>query len=685
MTRQRSTGDTADSSAPSVVPEDAGAVRPPGADPAGVAALALSASAADPSLNAELRAFLSKRNEVAADEGALLAAQRTLVERRISRARLEDEHIAAQNRHLHLQHVHDRLRLVLDVGLAALGVVLLAGLTWTLYGAFSDRAIIVNSFAVAPKLEAQGESGTIVAAMLIDQIGRLKKSSRYGGAKRSVADALDDRVQVDIPEMRVSVGELRRLLHETLGHRIQIRGELLEGPTGLTLTLRGTDLPSKSFAGKADELPTLVSQAAEYVYGRTDPVLMAYYLQRSGRREDAIAFIRGAYGPASIADRAVLLNSWGNALGSVQRLPEALDKFKAAIELKPDLWFPYFNLIVWQIGAGRDEQALQAGRDFERAAHRDRWFGPHSTEDNFAELDALRGDLSRAIRGMRMDYDASGGQGTGGWSVGAEIAWVYAQQHDPANAELFLATNPDAVGIEGALIDEGSLIAAAAARGLVALDLARYAEAANDWDEWAKRLAAAPSGVLQYEPLFLFRRCWPPIVYELAGRRADADTALAAVERLTNLDCYRTRGDVYDHRGEFAQAERAYAAGVEHAPSLPQGYFSWGNALLRHQNYAAAIEKLAAANKRGPNWADPLEAWGEALAAQRKFKEAIAKYAEAARYAPRWGALYLHWGEAIDELGDRTRAHAQYQKAQTLALSEADQRTVALHLAVVPR
>ena len=56
-----------------------------------------------------------------------------------------------------------------------------------------------------------------------------------------------------------------------------------------------------------------------------------------------------------------------------------------------------------------------------------------------------------------------------GWSIGAEIAWVYAQQHDLANAEFFLATNPDAVGIDGALIDEAALIAAAAARGRVAI------------------------------------------------------------------------------------------------------------------------------------------------------------------------------------------------------------------------
>lgn len=677
--------DIVDLSAP-LDADPASSAKPPGPDSAGVAALALGASSrADASVDAELREFLSTRNEVARDERALLDAQRTLVERRITRSRLEEEHLTAQNRHLHLQHIHDRLRLVLDVGLAALGVALLVGIAWALYGAFSDRSIIVNAFTVAPKREEQGESGTMVATMLIDEIRRLTKSSRYGGAKRAVADALDDNVQVDIPEMHVSLAELRRLLHETLGHRTQIRGELLEGPTGLTLAVRGTGLPAKSFAGKMDELPTLVSEAAEYIYGYTDPVLMAYYLQRSGRNDETIAFIRSVYGPASNADRAVLLNVWGNALGGNRHLEAALDKFNRATELDPDLWTPYYNRLWYQVGAGREEQALSAGREFERAGHRGRWFGRHASEDWYDRLDELRGDLPSAIRASRMDYDLSGGQGTGGWAVATQVAWLYAEQHDPANTEFFLAANPDAVGIEGAQIDEGAIIMSAAARALVALDLARYTEAANDWDEWAKRLALAPGKVRQFDVLFLNRHCWPPIAYELAGRSADADVALTAIESFPHLDCYRVRGDVYDHRGDFTQAERAYAAGVAHAPSVPQGYFSWGAALLRHQQYAQAIEKLVAAHERGPNWADPLEVWGEALAAQKKFPEAVSKYAEAARSAPQWGALYLHWGEALDHLGDRTRALAMYQKAEALALSEADQRRVAQHLATVSR
>jgi tetratricopeptide (TPR) repeat protein len=677
LTNQKSTQEGSDPTFSEADPSPTGVAGP---DPAAIAALALSAAAQEPGVAEELTEYLRTRNDVSRDERALLEAQRKLVEKRTSRAALEEEHIAAQNRHLHVQHVHDWLRLVLGLGLAALGVALLAGLAWALYGALSDRAIIINAFTVTPKLEAQGQSGTLVAAMLIDEIGRLTKSSRYGGSKRSVADGLEDKVQVDIPEMHISIGELRRLLHETLGHRLQIRGELLESATGLTLTVRGTNLPAKSFSGKPDELPELISRAAEYVYGHTDPVLMAYYLNRAGRAADAIAFIQSAYAPASQEDRAVLLNVWGNVLASQRHLQEALAKFDAAIELDPNFWFPYYNRIIWQIGSGREEQALEAGREFERASGRGHLFGARTTEDNFSELDALRGDHVSAIREMRQDFDASGGQGTAGWAVANEISWEYAGQHDPANAELFLATNPDALGLEGSIIDQGSLIEGAADRAMVAMDVANYADAARQWDEWARLLAIAPPQVTQYEPVFYFHYCWPPLAYEFAGRRADADAALARVESFTNTDCYRVRGDILDHRGDFGRAQRIYAAGVQHAPSLPQAYLSWGESLLRHRDYAAAIDKFEAAHERGPKWADPLEAWGEALAAQKNYKEAIAKFTAAADYAPRWGALYVRWGNALDELGDRTQARSQYVKASHLSLSADDQHEVARRL-----
>ena len=86
----------------------------------------------------------------------------------------------------------------------------------------------------------------------------------------------------------MSFGELRRLLHQSLGHLTEIHGTLVDTKDGYALTVRGTDLPAKAFSGKTDELPGLVTRAAEYAYGNSDRRAMAYYLERAGRQDEAI-------------------------------------------------------------------------------------------------------------------------------------------------------------------------------------------------------------------------------------------------------------------------------------------------------------------------------------------------------------------------------------------------------------
>jgi len=132
-------------------------------DPAGVASLGLNAST-NPAITEALSGFLHEQRELVRRQCGVADKQSALLERRIERAELEKEHIEAQNHHLHLQHFHDKMRLVLDVGLATLGVALLIGIGWTVYGAITDRSIVVNTFTVAPKLESAGTSGPTVAA-----------------------------------------------------------------------------------------------------------------------------------------------------------------------------------------------------------------------------------------------------------------------------------------------------------------------------------------------------------------------------------------------------------------------------------------------------------------------------------------------------------------------------------------
>jgi hypothetical protein len=71
-----------------------------------------------------------------------------------------------------------------------------------------------------------------------------------------------------VPEAGISIGELSRLLKARFGHDLHISGDLVETPTGaLALTVRGDNVPPKTFNGPATELAKLTTDAAEYVYG----------------------------------------------------------------------------------------------------------------------------------------------------------------------------------------------------------------------------------------------------------------------------------------------------------------------------------------------------------------------------------------------------------------------------------
>ena len=122
-----------------------------------------------------------------------------------------------------------------------------------------------------------------------------------------------------------------------------------------------------------------------------------------------------------------------------------------------------------------------------------------------------------------------------------------------------------------------------------------------------------------------------------AGHPDKADAVLNSAG--TFVDCYRFRADILDHRGDWPDAQKAYAEAVALAPDLPAAYYSWGAALASHGDLAGAEAKFRDANQRGPRWADPLKAWGDVLAKEGHTKEALAKYDEALKYAPNWKQL----------------------------------------------
>ena len=78
------------------------------------------------------------------------------------------------------------------------------------------------------------------------------------------------------------------------------------------MTVRGDGVLPKIFTGGAGDLDKLTTQAAEYIYGQSQPGLYATYLRNAGRDAEAMAFAKAAYATSSAEDRALSAEHLGH-------------------------------------------------------------------------------------------------------------------------------------------------------------------------------------------------------------------------------------------------------------------------------------------------------------------------------------------------------------------------------------
>ncbi|HEX3700815.1 MAG TPA: hypothetical protein VHV27_09090 [Phenylobacterium sp.] len=528
-------------------------------------------------------------------------------------------------RHLRTRRWRDGLQLafqLLGVGIAA---VIGLAIAIMLRDAFTSRAVVVETFGAPPALAARGLSGTAVAEGFLDQLTVLQAATRSTAAKRNLSSAWTGDIKVDVAETGVSVGDIDRLLKKRLGHDQHISGDLVQTEaSGLQLTVRGDGVLPKTFAGGPGELGKLTTQAAEYVYGEAEPGLYAAYLDNVGRPQDAIDFIKAAYSGASDQERPYLLNVWGNSLGNVGApTVDALAVYRKALELKPDFWIAYNNVMnaTWLLGD--EEAAWRTGEALAKAAG---GRPGKAREVYYQNWDTLTWNLLPARAAEVADAGASGGVGTGISANGVAMADFDMRLHDPAATELDLQT------VRGDVSDPTIPAMSHFVRGRLAAEAGDTARAVAEME--AFQVGFANPTVGSNYPGYL---CWVAPAEEAAGHPDRADAIFKAAGSF--VDCYRFRADALDHRGDWAGAQAAYARAVALAPDLPAGFYSWGLALARHGDLAGAAAKLAAANQRGPHWADPLKAWGDILARQGRWTDALGKYDEAVKWAPAWAEL----------------------------------------------
>ena len=579
-----------------------------------------------------------------------------------SQTKLQDLHekkLKADLRHLHTElqlqkiaNVRERLKLVLDVGLALLGLALIALIGAAVYSATRSQSVVVDAFSVPPDFAAQGNTGVVVAGGFLDRLTTLQNATRADATHHSIEDAWSNDVKIDIPETGVSLGEVLTYLRGWLGHDIHISGSVVHAGDAIVLNVRGSGFPAKTFTGSPAELAKLTSEAAEYIYGQSEPYLYGSWLESNGRDKDAIAFVQSVYAGAPEEQRPNLLNVWGNALIDLGDIPGSLEKYRAELRLNAEAWIAYNNIISDQIISGDEEGALQTAAEMEREVKRLGFFSKPVNPTYFQNQEVLRMDLPVIHAVIVADMEGNQGNGTATAQDAPGDAEYLARMHDPRAAELELETSPGA-GSDPFVIADTAFV-----RGLIRLFAGQYQAAYPLFADADRQVSQSPAVATSF---YAPPACDAALAAEMIGLHDAAD---ADIKRGGHFEvCYRYKGDIADHRGRWAEAQKDYAAAVALAPSMPAGYFSWGDALMRHHDYKDAAAKFAQANAKGPHWADPLKRWGDALAAMGDYAGAIAKYRDAEPDAPRWGSLQIAWGHALDRLGRHDEAVAKYRAA----------------------
>jgi tetratricopeptide (TPR) repeat protein len=599
--------------------EDRGAEQRPATAPARAEAFA-----------AAIVADQSRHNpEIAAATAEFLQAQRVLLNKQSQR--LDDERpwhlrtLRNQSREGRMRRLHTRISLALQIlSTAAIGAVAL-GVATIIAGAITSHAVVVDAFAAPPALAATGVNGEMVASGVLDTLQKLQSATRGIGAALNAQNAWSSDIQIDLPQTGISIGEIIRLLHAHLGNDIHIGGGLIQTASGLALTLRGDGIPAATFTGGPADLDALTIKAAEYAYGRSQPLNYAIYLQNAGRSPESIAFLAGAVPrSATAADRAQLENSWGNALTTLGRYAEAADKYRTAMALRPHNWTAWANLI----GVEQETQGEEAGWRESRqmlaaaaaAKPADRPAIYRLTNPNLQVW-----DLPAYLAGLIADAARNNGAGTTTTPDGPSLADAYALMHDPQNATVAMAGSDPA--------DDTTKAEAQLLKTYAALDANNPQAAVQAMETFRALWIADPN--LQYA--YSDSPCFLGLAYGLAGRLADAEATFRATGQWSRCDAFH--GAVLEHLGDLPAANRVWAHGIAAAPDLPHVYLYRGLSELRRGDLAHAEADFAAAHTNAPHFADPLKAWGDLLMRQHNPAAAFAKYTEALAYAPAWQAL----------------------------------------------
>ena len=628
------------------------------------------------------------RGEAAAEALALGAASRGKADRfldeqtKVAQAQAVLLHLQAEDlrredklRHwsLRVHHISDVLKLGFELAAALVVTAIAAFIGAAVWSAAHDHSLVIEAFAVPADMAANGLSGQVVATQVQDRLAWMQDHTDTIRQANSYANNWANDVKVQIPDTGVSVGELYTYLVNWLGHQTHITGEVWRGAKGVSLSVRSGAGAAAVFTAPADDLPSLIGQAAERIYWQTQPYRYAVFLDETGRHADSMKFswMLALHGETS--ERAWAYARLALSASEDGDFENFLRYGHMAAALNPRLAHVWSNIAAADSTFGHDEDGLQDNRKAfallsDPAAARQ--LAAYAVQDDLladkAMISEALGDYADAVPCERKLETLPVYSGSD-FSAQMMVAGDMVLDHDLSGPPVPARTM---------IMSLNALASQQYSSDYPPLPDYERAVATGDWQaaraemsELLRLPAAHAKGVRWIVPVLLVPKL--ARADAMLGDTQAADALIAGTPRDCYL-CMRVRGQIAARERHWRDAGAAFAAAVKLGPSMPFADFEWGQMLLDRGDLAGAIAKFQEANQKGPHFADPLEMWGEALITKNRSDLALAKFEEAAKYAPNWGRLHLKWGEALLWSGDKGGAKKQFAIAATLDLSTAD-------------
>src|SRR5580658_1763541 len=302
------------------------------------AAIAAVQSGADPAVASAARAILEKEGE--------------LIQLRMRHLEEEHQERLAQRRSPPkadpIEQLGQIARICSQASTALVVTAIAVSVLIAVWDAFQSRSVVIAAFKAPAALAGRGLTGDVVAARVQDALQRLKEATHSATKAYDVETTWAPDLKIEVPETGLSIDEVEGLLTTLFGHDLHIGGDLVQTVDGgLTLTVRGDGISPRSFGGGPAELDALTVQAAEYVYGRSQPAPFAAYLVNNFRYREALDFLPGAFARAdSDIVQAELATSWGDALAYLNKPAQSVAKYRMALALNPHDWEAWSDLAV---------------------------------------------------------------------------------------------------------------------------------------------------------------------------------------------------------------------------------------------------------------------------------------------------------------------------------------------------